>query len=190
MILSRIDIVEALDAHDIVIKPFKDEFLGPSSYDLHLARTLKLFGTTDSYHDLKKHDRYELKSGDFVLGCTIELIGAPTGKYEGRIDGTSSLGRAGITSHVTASKLNPGHVLHLTMEIKNLSNGSVYLYWGMPIGQITFEELKTPINVANEKRSYGSFDWKENPEPENTKIIEKTKNARELLKNIEELNFE
>ncbi|MDQ5949941.1 MAG: hypothetical protein QG563_448, partial [Patescibacteria group bacterium] len=45
MILSRIDIEKGLDTHDIVIKPFIEEFLGPSSYDLHLARTLRLFST-------------------------------------------------------------------------------------------------------------------------------------------------
>lgn len=190
MILSKTDIADALNAHDIVIQPFQESFLGPSSYDLHLARTLRLFGTTDSYHDLKKHGRYELRPGDFVLGCTIELIGVPTGKYEGRIDGTSSLGRAGITSHVTASKLNPGHTLHLTMEIKNLSNGTLYLYWGMPIGQITFEELKTPLNVDTEKRSYGQPVWSNNPIPEHSKLIEKTEMARKLLRNITDFDFE
>lgn len=190
MILSRIDIEKGLDTHDIVIKPFIEEFLGPSSYDLHLSRTLRLFSTIDAYHDFKKHGRYELKAGDFVLGTTVELIGVPTGKYEGRIDGTSSLGRAGITSHVTASKLNPGHVLHLTMEIKNLSNGPVYLYWGMPIGQITFEELKSPLNGASEKRSYGSYEWSNNPIPEQSKLIEKTEIARKLLRNTTDFDFE
>lgn len=185
MILSKIDIRSELDSQGIIIKPFIEKFLGASSYDLHLARTLLLFGTLEgARHDFKKHGRYELKAGDFVLGATFELVGVPNGKFEGRIDGTSSLGRAGITSHVTASKLNPGHVLHLTMEIKNLSNASVFLYWGMPIGQITFEELKTPVNVASEKRSYGDFNWSDNPIPERSKLIEKTEYARSLLKEV------
>lgn len=183
MILSKIDIRSELSSRGIVIHPFLEEFLGASSYDLHLARTLLLFSTLEgTHHDLKKHGRYELKAGDFVLGATFELVGVPNGKFEGRIDGTSSLGRAGITSHVTASKLNPGHVLHLTMEIKNLSNASVFLYWGMPIGQITFEELKTPVNVASEKRSYGDVGWSDNPIPERSKLIEKTEYSRRLLR--------
>jgi deoxycytidine triphosphate deaminase len=183
MILSQTDILAGIHSRDIIVKPFIEDFLGPSSYDLHLARTLLLFGTLEeTRHDFKKHGRYELKANDFVLGATLELVGVPSGKYEGRIDGTSSLGRAGITSHVTASKLNPGHVLHLTMEIKNLSNSSVYLYWGMPIGQITFEELKTSINVANEIRSYGEFKWSDNPIPERSKLVEKTEFARTVLK--------
>lgn len=182
MILSKPDILLGIKKKDIIISPYFKDFLGPSSYDLHLARTLCLFSTVDSFHDLKKHGRYELVAGGFVLGATLELIGVPTGKYEGRIDGTSSLGRAGITSHVTASKLNPGHTLHLTVEIKNLSNASVYLYHGMPIGQITFEELSTPINPVKLNRSYGEAQFSRNPIPQRSKIIEKTEEARRILK--------
>lgn len=182
MILSKRDIHDALKSREIVIEPFIPDFVGPSSYDLHLARRLELFSTVGSYHDLREHGRYELEAGDFVLGVTMELVGVLSGKHEGRIDGTSSLGRAGITSHVTASKLNPGHVLHLTMEIKNLSNASVYLYEGMPIGQITFEELKNPIDVKNLKRSYASVEFNKNPLPERSRIIEKTEESRRILR--------
>ena len=44
-------------------------------------------------------------------------------------------------------KLYPKCVEIFTMEIKNVSNENQYLYWGMPIGQITFEELKEPVDV-------------------------------------------
>lgn len=182
MILNNKNILEALKSKDVIIKPFIPDFLGPSSYDLHLAKTLKLFSTLDTFHDLKKHGRYELKPGDFVLGCSLELIGVPTGKYEGRIDGTSSLGRAGIATHITASKLNPGHTLHITMEIKNLSNESVFLYEGMPVGQITFEELKEPVDVNVLIRSYGVAKFEKNPIPQKSKLIEKTEEARKILK--------
>ena len=183
MILINKNILEAKQSKDIIIKPFIRKFLGPTSYDLHLARTLSFFGTLETFHDFKEHGtRYALRPGDFVLGCSLELIGVPTGKYEGRIDGTSSLGRAGIATHITASKLNPGHTLHITMEIKNVSNENQYLYWGMPIGQITFEELKEPVDVTNLQRSYGNPDFQLNPMPQKSKLIEKTKEARDLLK--------
>ncbi len=183
MILNSKNILDAIKSKDIIIQPFIPQFLGPSSYDLHLAPMLKLFTTLeDSFHDLNKHGRYALHPGDFVLGCALELAGAPTGKYEGRIDGTSSLGRAGIATHITASKLNPGHVLHITMEIKNLSNGAVYWYEGMPVGQITFEELKEPVDVSNLVRSYGTPNFEKNPIPQKSKLIEKTEEARNILK--------
>lgn len=185
MILSKTDILESLKAKHIIIEPFIEEFLGPSSYDLHLARQLLFFSTLESFHDLRQ-GRYELKPGGFILGVTIEIIGVPSGLHEGRIDGTSSLGRAGIATHITASKLNPGHTLHLTMEIKNQSTESVFLYEGMPIGQITFEELKTRVDTSTSMRSYGNLKSKtlfeKNPKPQKSKLIEKTESARNILK--------
>ena len=182
MILSTIDIRNAMQSKDITIFPFIEKYLGDSSYDIHLARTLLVMENEKPIkYDLMSREnsmKYILKPGEFLLGCSLEFVGVPTGRLEGRIDGTSSIGREAMTTHITASKLNPGHSLHLTMEIVNLSNKPIELKFGMPIGQVTFEELKTPIDFDYLKdkllRSYGGVEFDENPIPETSKLKIKT----------------
>ena len=67
--------------------------------------------------------------------------------------GKSSLGRIGLLIHSTAGYVDPGWKGHLTLELSNVANLPVTLYFGMKIGQISYLELSTPAD-----RPYGSPD--------------------------------
>ena len=91
-----------------------------------------------------------LHPGEFVLGSTLEKITIPN-TMVARIEGKSSLGRLGLLIHSTAGFVDPGFDGNLTLELANVSRLPITLYYGMRIGQISFQKM----NSAAEK-PYGS----------------------------------
>ncbi len=63
----------------------------------------------------------------------------------------SSLGRLGLLIHSTAGYVDPGWKGNLTLELSNVANLPIALYFGMRIGQISFFEMSSPV-----ERPYGS----------------------------------
>ena len=63
----------------------------------------------------------------------------------------SSLGRLGLLIHSTAGYVDPGWKGNLTLELSNVANLPIALYFGMKIGQISFFSLSSPV-----ERPYGS----------------------------------
>ena len=119
----------------------------PSSVDLHLGDTLKrLDGETISIEE----EDYLLESNEFLLGATLEYIEIPL-DLVGIVEGRSSLGRLGITAHITAGYIDPGFKGNITLEIKNVSEEGFILRKGMDICQLVLETLSSPA-----KRPYGS----------------------------------
>lgn len=166
MVLSDRTIREHLAAGRIVVRPFDEKDLQPASVDLHLDRRVLVFrNSSEPYIDLRKpqadltepldipDDRpFILHPGEFVLGSTLEHIEIPT-DIVARLEGKSSLGRIGLLIHSTAGYVDPGWKGHLTLELTNVSRLPVTLYYGMPIGQISFLQMTTPV-----ERPYGSRD--------------------------------
>lgn len=107
-----------------MISPFNELNLQPCSYDLTLGEVEKEI----------------LEPNDFVLGATKETIKIPKNLL-GRLDGKSTLGREGITVHITAGFIDPGFRGQIVLEIKNLGNKKVDLRKFKSIAQISFEEL-------------------------------------------------
>jgi dCTP deaminase len=68
-----------------------------------------------------------------------------------RLEGKSSLGRLGLLIHSTAGYVDPGWKGKLTLELSNVANLPIALYFGMKIGQISFFEMSSPVD-----RPYGS----------------------------------
>ena len=68
-----------------------------------------------------------------------------------RLEGKSSLGRIGLLIHSTAGYVDPGWKGNLTLELSNVSNLPITLYYKMKIGQLSFLQLTTPAT-----RLYGS----------------------------------
>ena len=90
-----------------------------------------------------------LAPGAFLLGATREVVSLPRG-LAARVEGKSSLGRIGLTVHVTAGFIDPGFKGSITLEIANLSGcRHLVLRPGMRIAQIAF----TPM-VGWVERSY------------------------------------
>ncbi|HEY7970842.1 MAG TPA: dCTP deaminase [Candidatus Limnocylindrales bacterium] len=63
----------------------------------------------------------------------------------------SSLGRLGLLIHSTAGYVDPGWKGNLTLELSNVANLPIALYFGMKIGQISFFKMSSAVD-----RPYGS----------------------------------
>jgi len=63
----------------------------------------------------------------------------------------SSLGRLGLLIHSTAGYVDPGWKGNLTLELSNVANLPIALYFGMMIGQISFFKMSSAVD-----RPYGS----------------------------------
>jgi len=169
VILSDRDIRSALEAGRIVIEPFSPDAVQPSSVDLHLDRRFRVFRNSrypfidvrEDQPDLTELVEIEgdqpfvLHPGEFVLGSTLERVALPD-DLVARLDGKSSLGRLGLLIHSTAGYVDPGWDGHLTLELSNVANLPITLYYGMRIGQISFEQMSSPVEVAYGDARIGS----------------------------------
>ncbi|MEZ4503975.1 MAG: dCTP deaminase [Dehalococcoidia bacterium] len=164
MVLSDHDIREVLESGALIVDPLGEDALQPASLDIRLDREFRVFRNhRESFidprmpvEDLTEVERVEndeafvLHPGEFVLGSTLERVALPP-NLVARVEGKSSLGRLGLLVHATAGYVDPGWDGHLTMELSNVANLPIKLYYGMKIGQLSFLELKTPAD-----RPYGS----------------------------------
>ena len=164
MILSDRTIREELAAGHIVIEPFDDACIQPSSIDIHVDRQFRVFQNNRyPFIDVKNEqpdltelvevnegDPFILHPGEFVLGSTLERVALPD-DLVARLEGKSSLGRLGLLIHSTAGYVDPGWDGYLTLELSNVANLPITIYPGMKIGQISFFQLSTPADVP-----YGS----------------------------------
>ena len=105
MILSDRTIREQIAAGRIVIEPFDDGLVQPSSVDVRLDRLFRVFrnhtaGVIDVKHDLTALTElveigddgvFMLHPGEFVLGSTLERVAVPD-NLVARIEGKSSFG--------------------------------------------------------------------------------------------------
>ena len=169
MVLSDRDIRAELDAGRIVIDPFTPEAVQPSSVDLHLDRRFRVFQNNRyPYIDVREEqpeltelveiggdEPFILHPGEFVLGSTLERVGLPD-DLVARLEGKSSLGRLGLLIHSTAGYVDPGWEGNLTLELSNVANLPITLYDGMKIGQISFQRLSSPVDVAYGDERLGS----------------------------------
>ncbi len=162
MILSDRDIVKYIESKHIKVDPFDENKIQPASLDIHLDNKFRIFDTLKiPFIDLKKEyhitnlihiedDPLLLHPGDFVLGSTFEHISI-SNHLVARIEGKSSLGRLGLLVHSTAGFIDPGWSGPLTLELRNISNLPITLYYKMPVAQIAFMLLSSPS-----QNSYGS----------------------------------
>ena len=152
-----------------LIDPFSEDQLQPWSYDVRLDGRIKRF-VEDRYssriHVINGYTKelmgismdtlnianmaYVLRPGEFILGSTVESVSIPD-YLACRFEGKSSLGRIGLTTHVTAGFIDPGFQGTITLEIKNENQFPILLKPGMLIGQLCFIRLDAKVN-----RMYGS----------------------------------
>lgn len=166
MVLSDRSIKEELAANRIVIDPVHPRDIQPASVDLHLDKGMLVFrNSSEAYIDVRRDltgltERQEipedkpfiLHPGEFVLGSTMEHIELPN-DIVARLEGKSSLGRIGLVIHSTAGYIDPGWKGNLTLELTNVARLPITLYFGMRIGQISFQRMTTEVD-----RPYGSSD--------------------------------
>jgi dCTP deaminase len=169
VVLSDRDIRAEIAAGRIVIEPYAPDAVQPSSVDLHLDRRFRVFRNSRyPYIDVRAEqpdltelvavegdEPFILHPGEFVLGSTLERVALPE-DLVARLEGKSSLGRLGLLIHSTAGYVDPGWDGNLTLELSNVANLPITLYDGMKIGQISFQRLSSPVEVAYGDERIGS----------------------------------
>src|SRR4051812_3551167 len=160
VVLSDRTIKRLLEEGRILIEPYEESLLQPSSVDVRVDRYFRVFHNARyPYIDVREpqdeltelveieDDRpFILHPGEFVLGSTLERIRLPD-DLVARLEGKSSLGRLGLLIHSTAGFIDPGWDGHVTLELSNVANLPITIYFGMPIGQLSFVQLTEPAET-------------------------------------------
>src|SRR5678815_5280864 len=164
MVLSDRTIKEEVAAGRLVFDPYDEELVQPSSVDMRVDRSFRVFNNSRyPYIDVRKpmenltelvtvedEEPFVLHPGEFVLGQTLERVRLPD-DLVARLEGKSSLGRLGLVIHSTAGFIDPGWNGQVTLELSTVANLPITIYHGMKIGQLSFVELTEPAETP-----YGS----------------------------------
>jgi dCTP deaminase len=164
MVLSDATIRAEVESGRIVFDPYDPGLVQPSSVDMRVDRKFRVFRNAFyPYIDVRKKmedltelveinddDPFILHPGEFVLGQTLERVRLPN-DLVARLEGKSSLGRLGLLIHSTAGFVDAGFEGNLTLELSNVANLPITIYYGMPIGQLSFMRMDAPVEVP-----YGS----------------------------------
>jgi dCTP deaminase len=164
VLLSDRDIRIEVDKGRIVLDPYDQGMIQPSSVDIRLDRYFRVFENHRYPHidpslnqpDLTRavepngEEPFILHPGEFVLGSTYERVALPD-DVAARLEGKSSLGRLGLLTHSTAGFIDPGFSGHVTLELSNVATLPIKLWPGMKIGQFCFFRLSSPA-----EQPYGS----------------------------------
>lgn len=164
MLLSDRDIRTEIAAGRVVVEPFDEAMIQPSSVDVRLDKFFRVFENhkysvidpSIEQPELTREviaegdEAFILHPGEFVLASTYEVITLPD-DIAGRLEGKSSLGRLGLLTHSTAGFIDPGFSGHITLELSNVANLPVKLFPGMKIGQLCLIKLSSPA-----EHPYGS----------------------------------
>jgi dCTP deaminase len=169
VLLSDRDILAEIHDKRIVVDPYDEAMVQPSSIDFRLDRYFRVFENHRYPHidpaadqsDLTRmvepvgDEPFILHPGEFVLGSTLEVVTLPD-DLAARVEGKSSLGRLGLLTHATAGFVDPGFSGHVTLELANVATLPIKLYPGMKIGQLCFFRLSSPAEHPYGSAKYGS----------------------------------
>lgn len=142
-------------ARRLRIDPYDPRRLRPASLELHLGGTLARWRQRGQMlvslapraladiserdfeitRGLGPGDRFTVEPGEAVLG-TVDHWVAMGGALLGRVEGKSSIARAGQSIHA-AGLVDPGFIGVLVLELVNHAPVSVVYEVGMPVGQLT-----------------------------------------------------
>jgi dCTP deaminase len=138
MLLSDRSIQQLLKKKSLIVEP--KPILKSASIRLHLSDQ---FAKPEGR--IARKTTYLLKPKQLILSSTLEHIKMPD-DHAGLYDGSTTLARVGITSHMGSMFISPGSEGNLTLEIFNASDTSFVLKSGMRIGQLLILKLDTPVD--------------------------------------------
>jgi dCTP deaminase len=156
VLLSDKDIRAEIGSGRVVLDPFDESMVQPSSVDVRLDRFFRVFENhrypfidpAEEQAELTRQVQPEgaepfiLHPGEFVLASTFEVVTLPD-DLAARLEGKSSLGRLGLLTHSTAGFIDPGFSGHVTLELSNVATLPIKLWPGMKIGQLCFFQLSS-----------------------------------------------
>lgn len=151
-----------------LVRPFRPENVQPASLDVTLFDRFRVFEQSDrevvdlsALEDTSVYvqcDRLMLRPGEFALGATEEVVSIPN-DLVARIEGKSSVGRAGLAVHITAGFIDPGFMGRITLEMVNLNpEKTVIVHAGRPIAQLSFHQMTSAAIRPYEGRYQGDMD--------------------------------
>ena len=183
--LTGLEIIRQVKLKNIHIDNFDESKVNPNSYNLHLGNKLLIYsdiiapetpmstarrisiqgvkGYIDAYEDnptkeiLIPDDGYILMPNQLYLGTTVERTFAKN--CVPCISGRSSIGRLGISIHVTAGFGDIGFDGKWTLEIGVLV--PVKIYPNMEICQIYFEEVEGDSEIKYK----GKYQFQDDVQP-------------------------
>ena len=133
MILTGKEIEQRL-GKDIIIDPFKIDLVNPNSYNLRLHDELLVYENVEL--DMRKNNPTKLlkipesglllEAGKLYLGRTLEYT--ETHNLVPMLEGRSSIGRLGMSIHITAGFGDVGFCGFWTLEIHALQPIKIYPY--------------------------------------------------------------
>ncbi len=145
MILSGLEIKKEIARGNIVITPYDAKRVNPNSYNLRLADELLVYD--DDMLDMKVENACRrihipesglvLKPGVLYLGRTEEFTETKT--FVPMLEGRSSVGRLGLTIHVTAGFGDVGFSGFWTLEMQCVK--PIRIYPRVEICQIYYHTL-------------------------------------------------
>jgi dCTP deaminase len=169
VLLSDRDLRAQIDAGRVVLEPFDDAMVQPSSIDVRLDRYFRVFENHRYPHidpaaeqpeltrlvEPDDDEPFILHPGEFALASTYEVVSLPD-DIAGRLEGKSSLGRLGLLTHSTAGFIDPGFSGHVTLELSNVATLPIKLWPGMKIGQLCLIRLTSAAEHPYGSTKYGS----------------------------------
>ncbi|MEZ5175002.1 MAG: dCTP deaminase [Acidimicrobiia bacterium] len=169
MIFSDRSIKECVASGRILIDPYDESMVQPSSIDVRCDANFRVFENhryslidpKTPQEALTKQvtvagtDPFILHPGEFVLGSTLEVVGLAD-DIVARLEGKSSLGRLGLLIHSTAGFIDPGFKGQVTLELSNVANLPIAIYPRMKIGQISFYQMTTSADLPYGSPELGS----------------------------------
>jgi dCTP deaminase len=179
VVLSDRTIRQEIEDGRIVIDPYDERLVQPSSVDVRVDRRFRVFrNSLYPYIDVRQpmeeltapvevegDTPFILHPGEFVLGQTLERITLPD-DLVARLEGKSSLGRLGLLIHSTAGFIDPGFGGNITLELSNVANLPITIYHGMPIGQISFMRMDQAVeNPYGTGKNASKYQGQEEPTP-------------------------
>jgi dCTP deaminase len=158
VVLSDRTIRHEIEVGRLVFDPYEPAMVQPSSVDVRVDGKFRVFHNArypfidvrqpmddlTELVEISSEDRFILHPGEFVLGQTLERVRLPD-DLVARLEGKSSLGRLGLLIHSTAGFVDAGFEGNLTLELSNVANLPITIYYGMPIGQISFMRMDGPV---------------------------------------------
>ena len=169
MLLSDRDIRAEIDSGRVLIDPYDEAMVQPSSVDVRIDRFFRLFDNhkysvidpsieqpeLTRLVEVAPDEAFVLHPGEFVLASTFEVVTLPD-DVAARLEGKSSLGRLGLLTHSTAGFIDAGFSGHVTLELSNVATLPIKLWPGMKIGQLCFFRLTSPAEAPYGSGAQGS----------------------------------
>lgn len=189
MILSHIDIENAVREGGIVIAPYEKSQVEPATYDFRVGK----YGATTSGKtkvDIEKQGYILIEPGDFGIVEVFEELQL-SNHYTGRFGLRSKYARKGLIATV-GTQIDPGFHGRLIIGITNLAPRAISLPYKDDFVSVEFHELETPATTVYQgpyqsKMGIGAEEIEAVVESEGMALSEMITTLRSLSANVGKL---